>query len=350
MNRLTDEARWTGVLSRDPRLDGQFYYGVSTTKIYCRPSCPARRPLRKNVRFFESATAAVRDGFRPCKRCKPDTEENSVLDRLHRAAQFVLTHPQDSISLADLAEEAQMSPGHFQKAFKSTFGLTPKSLHEYCRNREFKKRLRDAKDITAAIYAAGYGSSSRVYEKVGAQFGMTPTAIRNGGDGESISFEFAKTRLGLVLLAATDRGLCFLQFGADRESLLAELKKEFGNAEFKAMPRSSKSDFEGWVESLNRFLDGKVVPLNLPLDIRGTAFQKIVWDFLQTIPAGETRTYSEVARQIGKPNAYRAVANACGKNRIAIAIPCHRVIRGNGELGGYRWGIERKQSLLTLEQ
>lgn len=273
-----------------------------------------------------------------------------LTELMHGMARFINEHADQKLDLPTLAAEAQMSPGHFQKLFKAALGVTPKAYQETCRQQRLKRSLRDGSSVTEAIYAAGYGSSSRVYEKVDRSLAMTPGAYRRGARGESISYAFAETELGLAMIAATDRGICFLQFAENQTDLLAYLGSEYPNADIVEMSSKQCGMFEQWISSLNAYLRGRISTLALPLDIQGTAFQKLVWDYLQTIPAGTVKSYTEVAAAIGKPKAVRAVASACARNRIAISIPCHRVLRGDGSLAGYRWGLTRKRALIELER
>jgi AraC family transcriptional regulator of adaptative response/methylated-DNA-[protein]-cysteine methyltransferase len=344
---------WNAVQTRDASKDGTFVYGVATTGVYCRPSCASRRPLRKNVRFYATPADAARDGFRACLRCKPDAAgatRERVDARMREAAVRIARDAGLPLSLKTLAEAAGLSPFHFQRRFKAEIGLTPKAFHEAERVRSLKRGLRSAPSVTDAIYDAGFGSSSRVYERVDTRLGMTPTEYRRGGEGLSISHASAKTPLGRVMIGATDRGICFIQFGDDEASLRRQLADEYPKATLAPMPASQRESFAEWMGALGDYLDGRRAALDLPLDVRGTAFQMLVWRYLQAIPHGEVASYAEVARGIGRPDAARAVARACATNRIALAIPCHRVIRGDGELGGYRWGLERKRTLIDVER
>jgi AraC family transcriptional regulator of adaptative response/methylated-DNA-[protein]-cysteine methyltransferase len=291
--------RWQAVLDRDSVHDGTFVFGVSSTGIFCRPSCPARRPRRENVRFFDHATAAEQAGYRACLRCRPKAADANPQSALVRAmCRYIEQHIEDRLSLSLLAGEFRRSPFHLQRTFKSVLGVTPKAYIDACRLRQVKQNLQAGHDVTTALYAAGYGSSSRLYERTAAQLGMTPEKYRRHSELR-----------GGTLVALT-----------------------------------------GWKTNLTRLIDGQDAHPSLPLDIRATAFQRRVWEALQRIPRGETRSYSAVAKKIGMPKATRAVARACATNPVAIAIPCHRVVREDGELGGYRWGIERKEQLLALEK
>ncbi|HEY8507521.1 MAG TPA: bifunctional DNA-binding transcriptional regulator/O6-methylguanine-DNA methyltransferase Ada [Steroidobacteraceae bacterium] len=348
-----EHALWKAVLTRDATQDGKFVYGVMTTGVYCRPSCAARRPLRRNVRFFSTPAEAEQAGLRPCRRCKPNGIQNSqpiIESVVQELARQIDAHPEQPLRLADLARRAGYSPYHFQRSFKAVLGSTPKEYQTAARLRKFKQDLRGETPVSDAIYRAGFGSASRLYEKVDTQLGMTPGEYRSGGRGISIGYATAHTVLGLMMIGATDRGICFLAFGESEQELAEQLAKQFPNATRQPMPPTHKEQFDAWIQALNRHLRGIEPRLDLPLDVRGTAFQLIVWRYLQKIPYGEVQSYTEVAQAIGKPKAVRAVASACARNNIAIAIPCHRVVRGTGALGGYRWGLQRKRVLLDSER
>ena len=350
--KLDSKTCWTAVNARDASKDGTFVYGVMTTGVYCRPSCASRQPLRKNVRFYATPADAERDGLRPCKRCKPTAERKvgAVDARIRKACELITQHVDEPLSLKQLAKAIGQSPFHFQRSFKAAVGLTPKEFHQAERVRLLKAGLTSGHSVTEAIYDAGFGSSSRVYERVDTRLGMTPLQDRQGGRGLTISHATAQTPLGLLMIGATDRGICFIQFGTSEKKLEAELVAEYPQATHAPMPKTQAATFEAWMHALGAYLEGSKASLDLPLDVRGTAFQMRVWRYLQTIPYGEVQSYSEVARGIGQPTATRAVAQACASNTIALAIPCHRVIRGNGELGGYRWGLARKRTLIDRER
>jgi AraC family transcriptional regulator, regulatory protein of adaptative response / methylated-DNA-[protein]-cysteine methyltransferase len=453
---LNFEQCWNAVQKRDREQDDRFFFGVVTTGVYCRPSCPSRRALRRNVRFYETPEEAERDGLRPCLRCHPleiaggaearqmreicrYIEEHAAgrLDgigtavtepgparttsgsgqvaasggrpdnasgRLGRAGSaypkwgfrsfgdllagesdcptMQEQHLADTVGqalppanaggqldgidmaateagptvaagrldLAALAARAGLSRFHLQRRFKAVIGVTPREYGEACRMRRLKSELRQSQDVTEAVYAAGFGSSSRVYERADTRLGMTPNQYRRGGEGMAISYASAPTPVGLMMLAATDRGLCFLQFGESEQALAAALHGEYPAAQIAPMSAARGAEFREWMEALRQHLDGQRPQMDLPLDIRATAFQMRVWNYLQGIPYGQVRSYAQVAAGIGSPTAARAVARACASNTVALAIPCHRVIRGSGELGGYRWGLERKQALLSRER
>ena len=343
---MNPETCWQAVLSRDRAQDGKFYLGVLTTGVYCKPSCAARHPLRKHVRFYERPEDAERDGLRPCLRCRPKEDDSATMRELCR---FIQEHSDERITLDTLAARAGLSRFHLQRTFQKEVGVTPKQYLEGVRMERLKAGLKNAKDVTEAVYEAGFGSSSRVYERADTRLGMTPKQYREGGVGIEITWAAVNSPLGLMMIGATDRGICFLQFGPSREELLAELKREYPAAKVQAMSEPYGPEFAKWMEGLTDYLNRGLTP-RMPQDIHGTAFQMKVWNYLQGIPHGQVQSYGEVAAAIGEPKAVRAVARACALNRIAILIPCHRVIRGNGELGGYRWGLGRKRALLELER
>lgn len=350
---LDQEACWNAVLAKNRAEDGRFFFGVVTTGVYCRPGCPARTPRRENVRFYRTPTEAEADGLRPCLRCRPashDADPNTV--RIRQLCEYIRANAGngDALTLDHLSQRVGISPFHLQRAFKAAVGVTPKQFVERCRIETLKTKLRESDSVTAAVYDAGFGSSSRVYERSDSHLGMTPRAYRAGAKGVSISYASIETPLGLLMLGATDRGLCFLQFGDSLRRLLRMLRAEYPAAVAEPMPTPYSPQFQLWVESLSRYLQGERVSLDLPLDIRATAFQTKIWAYLQSIPRGATESYSHIANATGNSKAARAVARACAMNPVAIVIPCHRVIRGDGELGGYRWGLDRKRALLDSEK
>jgi len=352
MDTKSDERRFEAILRRDAAQDGRFYFGVVTTGVYCRPSCPSRRPRRENVRFFGSPDDAERSGLRACLRCTPraDGDGDTVTRRIREICADIEAQRDGSLNLAELAQRAHVSPYHFQRRFKAIVGVSPKQYANAVRLRNLRKHLRSAKDVTTAVYDAGFGSSSRVYEQADTRLGMTPRQYRSGGSGVPISYATIQSPVGLMMVGATDRGLCFVQFGENETSLLVALKREYPEARIAPMQDPHSPDFEQWVASLNRHLAGAQTHIDLPLDVRHTAFQMRVWNYLQSIPYGEVRSYGEVAEGIAEPGAARAVARACASNVVAIVIPCHRVIRATGELGGYRWGLDRKRTLIDRER
>ncbi len=360
--RRIDARRWQAVLDRDPSLDGAFVFGVSSTGIFCRPSCPAKRPRRENVSFFDNALQAEHSGYRACLRCRPKTAGGNPQSALVRAiCRYLEQHLEDRLTLSRLAREFRRSPFHLQRTFKSVLGVSPKAYIDAVRLRQVKQNLQAGHDVTTALYAAGYGSSSRLYERTATQLGMTPEKYRRGAVASVVRYTIANSPLGRMLIAATDKGICAIQFAgkdsADSDSaendsaendrqLLQGLIREFPFA----ARRHDDAAMAQWRERLVHLIVGQETNPSLPLDIRATAFQRRVWEALQKIPRGETRSYSAVAKKIGMPNATRAVARACATNPVAVAIPCHRVIREDGELGGYRWGIQRKEQLLAMEK
>ena len=356
---LDAERCWEAVLDRDAARDGEFYYGVMTTGVYCRPGCPARTAKRANVRFYRTPAEAERDGLRPCRRCRP-LDANGMdpsRERIIALCRYIERNADAALTLPDLSRRAGLSPYHLQRKFKAVVGASPKQFLDVCRLENFKSLLRGGKgrgqaptDITGAIFEAGFGSLSRLYERVGTELGMTPMEYRAGGLGVEITYGTARTALGLMMVGATDRGLCFLEFGESELQLRDALRAEYPAARVERMPDPAPEPFRQWMGALNRHLEGNQPDLRLPLHIRATAFQMKVWLYLQSIPYGAVKSYEEVAHGIGQPAAARAVARACASNPVALAIPCHRVIRATGELGGYRWGLERKRVLIDQER
>ena len=343
---ITDEELlWNAIAHRDSSLDGKFLFGVMTTGVYCRPSCGCRLPLRKNVRFFEDVESAEQAGLRPCKRCRP--REALLIQQL---AQYLREHSEHAITLEEMAEHTGLSSFHLQRRFKAVMGLTPRQFVEACRVERFKGQLRADSSVTDAIYEAGFGSPSRIYEKVDTHLGMTPAQYRAGGKEITISYASVESALGRMMIGATDRGICFIQFANSDEELLEMLRLEYPSAKLLPMAAESEPSFHSWMDNLHRHLAGDARELDLPLDLLATTFQMKVWRYLQLIPYGSVKSYAEVAADLGQPTATRAVARACATNRVALLIPCHRVIRGSGELAGYRWGLERKRTLLDREQ
>ena len=337
---------WQAVVNRDRSHDGHFVFAVSTTGVYCRPSCAAKRPRRENVTFYLNPEQAERAGYRACLRCRPRALSASPqLDRVREICRYIERNLDEPITLERLASAFHQSAFHLQRTFKSVLGVTPRAYADSCRMNQLKRNLQAGHAVTRAMYDAGYSSSSRLYERTSSQLGMTPDKYRRGAIATRIRYTFADSPLGRILVAATDKGLCAIQFGDSEDQLVQGLKHEFPFAQHQQDDHALRT----WRGILLARLRGQKLNSALPLDIQATAFQRRVWEYLQTIPYGSTRSYSEVAQAIGDANATRAVAQACASNRIAVAIPCHRVIRQNGELGGYRWGIGRKKKLLTLE-
>lgn len=342
-----DEKRWGLVLRRDRAADGRFVYAVTSTGVFCRPSCPSRRPHRDRVRFFETTLSAERAGYRACRRCHPTSPSAtpSIADAIRRAAQYLTQRTDEVVSLRSLAGVARLSPSHLQRQFKQALGVSPREYQAACRAARFRGELQAGRNVTEAMYEAGYGSPSRIYEASPTGRGMKPAAYRRGGIGIEVGFTSVRCDLGWLLVAATDKGVCAVKLGDTQTSLEADLRRELPAAQL------SPDRFvqPQWVKAIVNGLQGSGRALDLPLDVRGTAFQWRVWRALQRIRAGDTRSYSDVARAIGRPSAARAVARACATNPVCLVVPCHRVTGKNGELGGYRWGTKRKEQLLARE-
>ena len=344
---VADALRWNAVVARDPSRDGEFVFAVSSTGVYCRPSCPSRRPRRENVQFFLRPEQAEQAGYRACLRCRPKAlTGNRQADSVKAMCRFIEQHLDEPVTLGRLGKEFHQSPFHLQRRFKAVLGITPREYADTCRVRQLKRNLQAGDSVTRAMYDAGYGSSSRLYERTASQLGMTPDKYRRGAIAAAIRHTIVDSPLGRMLVAATDRGICAIQFARTDGELLEGLKREFPFAARK----KDESGLEAWVAALLQHMRGQHLDSFLPLDIRATAFQRRVWTYLQSIPFGATRSYHQVAKAIGQPTAARAVARACATNPVAVAIPCHRVVREDGSMGGYRWGIERKQALLEMEQ
>jgi len=341
----TDDGRWTAVLDRDAAADGRFVYAVASTRIYCRPSCPSRRPHRRQVRFYPTPTAAEAAGYRACRRCRPGESETEAVRRVREAQRYLERHLDETVTLERLGRAVGMSPYHLQRTFKRLTGVTPRAYAGAHRMERMKARLKEGASVSRATYEAGFSSPSRVYNQSRARLGMTPGSYQRGGRGVRIRFTTVPTALGTVLVAATDGGLCAVSLGDDAPALEAALRHEYPAA------RIDREDAElrGWAGAVVARLAGDEAE-RLPLDVRGTTFQLRVWEALQRIPRGATRSYGEIARELGQPSAARAVARACASNRLAVVVPCHRVVREDGGLGGYRWGAERKGELLKTER
>ncbi len=343
---LDDASRWQAIILRDCNADGQFWYCVKTTGIYCRPHCPSRLAKRENVTFQDTSEEAIAAGYRPCKRCKPELADGGNMQALAVArACRLIEAAYEMPSLEMLASEVGISPFHFHRVFKAMTGVTPKQYAVAHRTRRVSDGLAGMGSVTAAIYEGGFNSSSRFYEKAKGMLGMTPTRYKKGGKGEDIRYSIASCSLRLLLVAATDKGLCSIRFGDSEAELLAELNSRFPNAQIGI----SDTAFQAIVAATVAYVEQPKDRFNLPLDIQGTAFQQRVWQALQDIPLGQTASYQDVAIAIGNPAAIRAVAGACAANPVAVAIPCHRVVKADGALSGYRWGVERKEKLLQRE-
>ena len=338
---------WRAVEQRDRRFDGRFVYAVNSTRIFCRPSCSSRRPTRSRVEYFGSPDDAVRAGYRACKRCRPASADPSGIDAaIARACAFLSRHAGERVTLAALAAEVDVSAFHLQRAFKRAMGLSPRQFHDAERRRLLATRLRKGDTVSRATFEAGFGSSSRVYEHAGRSMGMTPATVRNGGAGERIQFSVVGSTLGRLLVAYTERGVCAVSIGDDERALERDFRADFAEAQIHA----AGATINEWIAAIVRTVEGEESGAAIPLDARGTAFQWRVWNALQQIPRGTTLSYSDVSKKIGQPSAVRAVARACATNPVALVIPCHRVVREDGGLGGYRWGVERKEELLKREQ
>lgn len=341
------DPRWQRVLNRDAEVDGSFFYAVKTTGVYCRPSCPSRRPKPQNVAFFKTVDDAERAGFRECLRCNPRGQSSSDLNtEVVVAACRLIERSEQQPNLDDLAKSMGFSTSHFHRQFKAATGLTPKAYGAAHRMKKMRAELvKDKTTVTSAIFDAGYNANSRFYENSNDALGMTPTTFKQGGKDVDIHFAVGECSLGAILVAKSKRGVCAITMGDDADQLVRDLQDRFP----KAVLIGGDKQFEALVAEIVGFVEAPGLGLNMPLDIQGTAFQQRVWQALRDIPAGETLSYRDVAEQIGAPRAVRAVAQACAANKIAVAIPCHRVVRSDGSLSGYRWGVERKRSLLKME-
>jgi AraC family transcriptional regulator of adaptative response/methylated-DNA-[protein]-cysteine methyltransferase len=347
--KFSDDRRWSAVVERDPVHDGEFVFAVGTTGVYCRPSCPARRPRRENVTFFAGPEQAEKAGFRSCLRCHPRSfsgSGNPQSDSAKEICRYIEQHLDEPITLDRLGKAFRQSPFHLQRRFKAALGITPREYADSCRLRLLKRNLQAGDNVTRAMYDAGYGSSSRLYEKTASQLGMTPDKYRRGAIAATVRYACADSPLGRMLIAATDRGVCSIQFARSDGELIEGLKREFPFA----VRKPDQGALQAWIAALLSKMTGKELNAALPLDIRATAFQRRVWTYLQSIPFGATQSYKQVARGIGQPSASRAVARACATNPVAVAIPCHRVVREDGKISGYRWGAERKRTLLEMER
>lgn len=342
---MENELYWQAVKNNDVRFNGAFVYGVNSTKIYCKPSCASRQPKRENVKFFDNFSAAEAKGFRACQRCEPKKEQtNPQAEIVLRACEILEKNEQ--IILEDLSAKLKLSPAYLQKMFKEIIGVSPKKYLETKRLEKFKSELKKGNEVTEAMYESGYGSSSRLYENVSEKLGMTPAVYKKGGKDLQIEYAIVETDLGKLLVAKTAKGICAVTFGDDRETLFENLRNEFPKAEIAENDKSLKI----YIEAILANLAGNNKTLDLPLDIQATAFQMRVWETLRKIPYGATVSYSDIAEKLGNKNAVRAVATACASNRVALVIPCHRVIGKSGNLSGYRWGIERKKAILEREK
>jgi AraC family transcriptional regulator, regulatory protein of adaptative response / methylated-DNA-[protein]-cysteine methyltransferase len=346
MKNVIEDSRWQAVLARDGASDGKFVFAVSSTGVYCRPSCPSKRPRRENVTFFRRPQEAETAGFRECLRCRPKAITGNPRQELMKSVcRYIEQHLDEPVTLARLGAEFRQSPFHLQRTFKAVLGITPKEYADSCRMRGFRQKLKAGHSVTRAMHDAGYSSTSRLYSRTSSELGMEPAKYRRGAIAAPIRYACADSPVGRMLIAATNKGICSIQFAESDEELEQGLKHEFPFA----MRRRDDEGLAKLAEQVVQRISGAECSSSLPIDIQATAFQRRVWSYLQSIDFGETRSYTEVAKAIQHPSAVRAVARACATNPVAIAIPCHRVLRSNGDLGGYRWGLQRKKALLEIE-
>jgi AraC family transcriptional regulator, regulatory protein of adaptative response / methylated-DNA-[protein]-cysteine methyltransferase len=341
----SDEIRWQAVSERDRQADGAFFFAVRTTGVFCRPSCASRAPRRENVEFFTTTDAAERAGYRPCKRCQP-TSLPRELAIVERACKVLDADPQQRFTLAQLSDAVHVSPFHLQRLFSRIVGISPRQYQAAKRAGMLRDALQRGRNVTRATHEAGFGSPSRMYDAAPAELGMTPSAFKRKGAGLTVRYATADTPLGTVLIAATQKGVCSITFGDDTRALIEQFAADFAQAE----RIEDKAGMEPFVAQVRAYLHGTRERFELPLDIGATAFQRRVWEALRRIPYGQTRSYSDIAESLGTPRAVRAVANACASNPVALAIPCHRVIGKDGAIAGYRWGVNRKETLLHTER
>ena len=346
------EARLHAVHTRNRAYDGTFYYGVLTTGVYCVPSCPSRRARPENIVLFDTAAAAAGAGFRPCRRCHPQRTRSTTpaAQAMRSLCDFIASHAGESLTLARLARISGYSPAYLQRTFQAEVGVSPREFQAALRLAALKGSLRSGSRVADAAFAAGFGSTSRAYAQIDGRLGMTPSAYRAGGAGETIAYACRDTALGPLLMAATDRGVCFAQFGTSQAVLARALAEEFPSAVLVQSDAQHGAALDDWIALLDEHLAGDAPRPDLPLDVRGTAFQVRVWNCLMSLADGEVLSYGELAARLHAPTAVRAVASACARNRIAVLIPCHRVLRSDGSLGGYRWGLERKRALIDAER
>lgn len=343
----TDDGRWKAVSDNDPAADGEFYYAVITTGVYCRPSCPSRLPNRINVEYFMTSSQAEAAGYRACKRCNPTADsKNLQVERKIIHACRLIENSETFLRLDELAKQVGLSPYHFHRLFRKIIGVTPKQYAARNKAVRFRKSLETSPSVTDAIYSAGYGSSGGAYDKARNQLAMQPKIYRKGGKGETIIYGLAESYLGWIIVAATDRGICAIEFGDEPDKLPDQIQDRFPGA----LLKKADSSFRALIREVVAFIKSPQGNFEVPLDIQGTAFQQKVWEILRQIRPGETMSYTDVAERIGNPNAVRAVASACAANKLAVVIPCHRVVPKSGKTGGYRWGTGRKRILLQSEE
>jgi len=345
---MNDEQNWEAVQQRDRKADGTFVYAVRSTGIYCRPTCPSRRPSRAQVVFFAGPAEAEQGGYRACLRCHP---RESIMPAhqspwVQQACRYIEDHADEPLTLDALSAHVNISAYHLQRTFKRALGVSPRQYAEAQRLARLRTSLKQGETVTSALYDVGYGSSSRLYERASSQLGMTPRAFRQGGQGVNIHYTIVACALGRLMVAATEKGICFVSLGDDDAALLAALRHDYPSAEL----RHDAKQLGAWVRAIASCVSGHKTRLDLPLDVQATAFQWRVWHELQAIPYGSTRSYRDIAVALGNPKAIRAVARACATNPVSLVIPCHRAVRSDGSLAGYRWGIARKQKLLQQEQ
>ncbi len=345
LSKIPDAESWTIVVERDASFDGRLFYGVLSTGVYCRPSCPSRRPRFENARFFDSADEAEAAGFRECRRCLPRSIAG-IAAMVRRVTHFIDAHPTGRITLAELSAVANLSPSHLLRSFRKATGVTPKAYADERRMRRFGAELPRAANVTEAIYAAGFGASSRAYEKAQRELGMQPAEVRKRGAGVSIRYTITPTEFGQLLVASTGRGVCSVRLGDDPGKLESEFRRDFSRAQL----TRNDEELANLVDQILVLIGSAAPHPEIPVDVRATAFQRRVWEYLRTIPRGETRSYSQIAATLGAPKSTRAVARACATNEVALIVPCHRVIGADGKLTGFRWGLDRKRQLLEKEK